>query len=86
LDKKPITNGRIIWSFGDGCRTGIHTCLSPGVKIGAGSFINSMTMVTHDIADKSFVKMKMVKELDIRPNTKEVSDAGKRKHFRKKLS
>jgi bifunctional UDP-N-acetylglucosamine pyrophosphorylase/glucosamine-1-phosphate N-acetyltransferase len=71
---------------GDGCRTGIHTCLSPGVKIGAGSFINSMTMVTHDIADKSFVKMKMVKELDIRPNTKEVSDAGKRKHFRKKLS
>lgn len=70
---------------GDGCRMGIHSCLSPGVKIGGGSFINSMTLVTSDIPNNSFVKMKGVKELDIRPNTKEVSDAGKRKHFRKKL-
>lgn len=42
--------------LGEGCRTGIHTCLLPGVKIGARSFISSGSIVSSDVPDASFVK------------------------------
>ncbi len=51
--------------IGEHCRTGIHTGIAPGVKIGAHSFINSGSMVTSDVPDSSFVKDGIV-----RPNKK----------------
>lgn len=74
--KKPIETGRTKLGviMGSGCRSGIHTCFSPGVKIGKGSFMSSMTLIPKDIPDCSFVKMKKDTELDIRKNNqKEVS-------------
>jgi bifunctional UDP-N-acetylglucosamine pyrophosphorylase/glucosamine-1-phosphate N-acetyltransferase len=53
--------------IGDGCRTGIHTCTSPGIKIGQGTFVNSMTLVTEDVPDRSYAKMDNGK-LTLRPN------------------
>lgn len=70
---------------GDGCRTGIHTCMAPGTKIGMGSFINSMTLVTADIPDMSFVKAKKTGLLDIRSNIKRPHSAVERAGFKKKL-
>jgi len=71
--------------LGSGCRTGIHTCFAPGVKIGAGSFINSATLVTADIPDGSFVKMENVGKMMIRENRSQTADAKTREHMRKKL-
>jgi UDP-N-acetylglucosamine diphosphorylase / glucose-1-phosphate thymidylyltransferase / UDP-N-acetylgalactosamine diphosphorylase / glucosamine-1-phosphate N-acetyltransferase / galactosamine-1-phosphate N-acetyltransferase len=71
--------------IGSDCRTGIHTCFAPGVKVGGGSFVNSMTMVTKDIPDGSFVKMKGLGDMDIRPNAKAAADASARNAFRGKL-
>lgn len=48
--------------LGEGCRTGIHTCLLPGVKIGPHSFISSGEIVSGDIPDTSFFKGGVVRE------------------------
>ena len=71
--------------IGDHCRTGIHTCLAPGVKIGTDCFINSMTMVTEDVPNGSFVKSKNAGELVIRPNVKKVARPESRGQFKKML-
>jgi UDP-N-acetylglucosamine diphosphorylase / glucose-1-phosphate thymidylyltransferase / UDP-N-acetylgalactosamine diphosphorylase / glucosamine-1-phosphate N-acetyltransferase / galactosamine-1-phosphate N-acetyltransferase len=42
--------------IGARCRTGIHTSIAPGIKIGADSFIHSAELVSEDIPDGSFVK------------------------------
>ncbi len=55
--------------LGERCRTGIHTCLLPGVKIGAGSFVSSGSVVATDIPDASFVKDGTVRENRISPKT-----------------
>lgn len=67
---KIISTGRLKLGavIGANCRTGIHTGIAPGVKVGAGSFINSMTMVTEDVPDGSFVKEGVGGGLDIRVN------------------
>jgi UDP-N-acetylglucosamine diphosphorylase / glucose-1-phosphate thymidylyltransferase / UDP-N-acetylgalactosamine diphosphorylase / glucosamine-1-phosphate N-acetyltransferase / galactosamine-1-phosphate N-acetyltransferase len=44
--------------IGDDCRLGIRTCINPGVKIGAGSFVSSGSLVEEDIPDESFARMK----------------------------
>ncbi len=72
--------------LGSGCRTGIHTCFSPGVKIGAGSFINSATLVTADIPDGSFVKMEHAGKMIVRENKSKTADAKARAQMRIKLS
>ncbi|MBP9850441.1 MAG: NTP transferase domain-containing protein [Candidatus Peribacteraceae bacterium] len=72
--------------IGAGCRTGIHTCFLPGVKIGAGSFTNSATLVTGDIPDGSFVKMENAGKMIIRENTAAATDPTSREGMRKKLS
>ena len=84
---KTIGTGRTKFGavLGSDTRTGIHTCLAPGVKVGSGSFVNSMTMVTKDIPDGSFVKMKGLGDIDIRPNSKAAADASARNAFRGKL-
>jgi bifunctional UDP-N-acetylglucosamine pyrophosphorylase/glucosamine-1-phosphate N-acetyltransferase len=95
LDEKEITStvrgkstptelmkfGAII---GSGCRTGIQTALSPGVKIGAGSFISSATHVTEDVPEHSFVKMDGGKML-IRPNREQGASSSGRISARKLL-
>ncbi len=84
---KPVSTGRTKLGaiIGSGCRTGIHTCFAPGVKIGAGSFMNSMTMVTKDVPDGSFVKAKGAGELDIRTNHTKAANPASRSAFRSKL-
>lgn len=70
--------------IGAGCRTGIHCSLSPGVKIGAGSFISSAVLINQDIPDGSFVKWKHA-ELDIRKNKAQSGNPKDREKFRKKV-
>lgn len=72
--------------LGSGCRTGIHTCFLPGVKVGASSFINSATLVSADIPDSSFVKMEHAGKMIIRENRSQAVDAKAREQLRKKLS
>lgn len=69
--------------LGANIRTGIHCCISPGVKIGADSFLASNITVSQDIPDNSFVKIKQ--ELDIRPNAKHASSPDQRENFKKKV-
>ena len=87
VGEKQIGTGRTKLGLimGSGCRTGIHTCFSPGVKVGKGSFFNSMTMVTKDVSDDSFVKMKDVGALDVRPNVTKGNSPASRSAFRSKL-
>ncbi len=66
--------------IGDHCRTGIHSCIAPGVKIGAGSFINSNVLVTTDVPDGSFVK-----NGEVRPNKKSQGPPPDRTAFRSAL-
>lgn len=72
--------------IGSGCRTGIHTCFLPGVKIGAGSFTNSATLVTGDVPDGSFVKMENAGKMIIRENKAAKAGPASREGMRKKLS
>lgn len=83
----PVGTGRTKLGviLGAGCRTGIHTCFAPGVKVGSESFVSSMTMVGKDIADRSFVKMKGGHEIDIRNNTAKAASPASRSVFRSKL-
>ncbi|OGJ60310.1 hypothetical protein A3A67_02345 [Candidatus Peribacteria bacterium RIFCSPLOWO2_01_FULL_51_18] len=69
--------------IGANCRTGIHVSLSPGIKIGSGSFISSSALIAEDIPDNSFVKTESVK-MTVRKNRWETS-IGDRDEFRKKL-
>lgn len=78
--------GKLGAVIGSGCRTGIHTCFSPGVKVGAGSFINSATLVTEDIPNDSFVKTENVGKLTIRKNRTPAAAPNARDVMRKKLS
>lgn len=61
-EKVPTHRQKFGAVLGEGCRTGIHTCLLPGVKIGAGSFVSSGSIVSADIPDRSFVKDGTVRE------------------------
>lgn len=96
LDEKEITSvvqGKIVgtertklgFMMGRDCRTGIHTCMSPGVKIGKHSFISSATLLTKDVPDDSFVKTKGAGDIEIRKNTATPVDTAKRNAFRRKL-
>ncbi len=62
--------------MGEDVKTGIHTSLAPGVKIGARSYINSATLVVSDVPEDSFVKMGKQGLVEIRENRmkREVSD------------
>lgn len=71
--------------IGNHCRTGIHTCIAPGVKIGGGSFISSSTLVSADIPDNSFVKEERGK-LTVRPNRVSSLPPESRGEFRRKLT
>ncbi|HRH74037.1 MAG TPA: hypothetical protein PLM62_13150, partial [Zoogloea sp.] len=70
-------------AIGEGARTGIHTCIGPGVKIGRNSFIGSNALIDKDIPDDSFVKTSVT--LDIRPNTKSPAKPADREKFKRKI-
>lgn len=55
-EKVPTHRKKFGAIIGSGCRTGIHTCLLPGVKIGQNSFISSGSIIGADIPDGSFLK------------------------------
>ncbi len=86
IDGKKTPTGRTKLGaiIGAHCRTGVHTCFVPGVKIGTGSFISSSALVTEDIPDNSFVKEERVK-LVIRSNRETPKKSGNRDSFRRKL-
>jgi bifunctional UDP-N-acetylglucosamine pyrophosphorylase/glucosamine-1-phosphate N-acetyltransferase len=85
--EKPIATGlnKFGTIIGDNSRTGIHTAIAPGMKIGSHCFVNSATLVTQDIPDGSFVKAKGAGELVIKPNIKRASAPEDRGTFRAKL-
>jgi bifunctional UDP-N-acetylglucosamine pyrophosphorylase/glucosamine-1-phosphate N-acetyltransferase len=70
-------------AVGEGARTGIHTCIGPGVKIGARSFVGSNALISQDIPDDSFVKTSTA--IDIRPNTKAPAKPADREKFKRKI-
>ena len=92
LDEAPITSmisgestdtnlvkfGNII---GDNCRLGIQVSMSPGIKIGMGTFICSNAFVTEDIADGKYVRMKEG-VLKVTDNTSTAPDPEGREQFR----
>ena len=58
--------------FGDGVKTGINTCVNPGIKIGNGSFINAGCVLYQDIDSYSLVTARC--DLDIRKIRKDEDD------------
>ncbi|MSR67702.1 hypothetical protein EXS65_02675 [Candidatus Peribacteria bacterium] len=55
-EKVPTHRTKFGVIIGAHSRTGIHTCLLPGVKIGEHSFISSGSIVNSDVPDRSFLK------------------------------
>lgn len=82
---EPVATGldKFGTAIGRNVRTGIHTCISPGMKIGASSFIGSNLLVAQDIPDNSFVKATAL--LDVRPNKSASSAPMDREKFKKKM-
>ncbi len=70
--------------IGSDCRIGIHVSISPGIKIGAGSFVASATLIDKDIPEQSFVKMKNG-ALDVRENSSAAKKPESRDQYKKKL-
>lgn len=68
--------------IGNDCRLGIQVGISPGIKIGSGSFVSSGTMVTQDIPDGQFVRIKEGK-LQLSDNRTQASDPGERAQYKK---
>jgi len=71
-------------AVGDDCRFGFGSGINPGIKIGAGSFIASHTLVTEDVPDRSFVRLKNG-ELKISDNRTTPPAPEGRDQFRKEV-
>ncbi len=61
-EKIPTHRTKLGVIVGAHCRTGIHTCLLPGVKIGSHSFVSSGSIVSSDIPNGSFLKDGVLRE------------------------
>jgi NDP-sugar pyrophosphorylase family protein len=68
--------------IGADCRIGIHVGISPGVKIGRGTFINSGTQIETDVPEGSFVKMKDG-VMQIRQNSTKSPNAAEREQYKR---
>lgn len=68
--------------IGENCRIGIHVGINPGVKIGEGSFISSMALVSEDVPARSFVTMKEGK-MHVRENRTEAPRPEGREGYKK---
>ena len=71
-------------AIGNDTRIGIHVSINPGVKVGAGTFISSQSLITQDISDGQFAVMKQG-ELVTRENTAKASTPDDREQFKKKV-
>lgn len=69
---------------GEGCRIGIHVSVHPGVKIGKESFVDSATLVSRDVPDRSFAKMQDG-SLHVRPNSASPATPEGRSAYKKAL-
>lgn len=67
--------------IGDNCRLGIQVNTNPGVKIGQGTFINSVCVLGEDVPEKSFGRMKDGKFV-ISENTSPVPQPAGREKYR----
>jgi len=81
IDTGLIKFGTVI---GNGCRLGIHTTINPGVKIGAGTFISSGAVISNDIPNAQFARMKSG-ELVVSENRNAIPNSEDREGFRKKM-
>lgn len=83
VNGKAVGAGRIKLGaiIGSGCRTGIHTCFSPGVKVGPRSFIHSCELVKTDVPDGSYVK-----DGTLRPNKHTPITLANRNVYRKQIA
>lgn len=70
--------------IGDNCRLGIRTCINPGIKIGADSFISSGCMVEEDLPNESFARMKEG-VLAIKKNTTKAPEPEERGKYLRKI-
>ena len=77
-ERIPTHRTKLGVTMGEGSKTGIHTCILPGIKIGAHCFISSASTVSADVPDGSFLK-----DGTIRPNR--TTTASDRDVFRKRL-
>ncbi len=65
---------------GDDCRFGIKVSNNPGVKVGPGTFVSGMAMLSHDVPERSFVVVKEGK-LEVRQNKMQVPGMEERKKY-----
>lgn len=70
---------------GDDCRFGIHSASNPGIKVGRGTFVSSGALLTKDIPETSFVRMKGG-EMVVSPNASKTPDPASRKAFKSSVS
>jgi len=68
--------------IGSGCRIGVQSITGPGVKIGAGCFVNGASFVVADVPEGSYITMKNG-EITIRSNRESTNKD--RNSFRKGL-
>lgn len=68
--------------IGNDCRLGIQVGIAPGVKIGAGAFVNSGSLVKEDIPDGKYARMKNG-EVQISDNRTKAPDSNEREQYRK---
>lgn len=70
--------------IGANCRFGIQSALNPGIKVGAGSFVSAATLVSRDIEDNMFARMKNG-ELKVSENASKAPDPEGRTEYMKRV-
>ncbi|KKW39788.1 MAG: Nucleotidyl transferase [Candidatus Peribacteria bacterium GW2011_GWC2_54_8] len=70
--------------IGSNCRLGIQVGISPGVKIGSGTFISSGTQIAEDISDGKYARMKEG-TLKVSDNRTNAPDPAERERYRTKV-
>lgn len=56
-EKIPTGRRKLGAVIGKNCRIGMHVSISPGIKIGGGSFVGGAASISCDVPDRSFVSM-----------------------------
>lgn len=83
-EKIPTGRRKLGAMIGENCRVGMHVSISPGIKIGGGSFVGGAVNVARDVPEGSFVSMNeggMV----IRKNTSQIPHPHDRLRFQEEV-
>lgn len=83
-EKIPTGRRKLGVIIGENCRIGMHVSISPGIKIGGGSFVGGATSITCDVPDGSFVSMDSG-EMTIQKNTSSVPRPHDRLRFQEEV-